>query len=204
MLDSEAKFLSPEEARSKLRADELKAPEVKDVVDEKLEGFSPRQRKYALLCLTHSHLTEKEKYAMAGYAPNGNIAPAGLKKISGKLGELLLEVGITGKDLAEGIRDAMTATKLTFKKVPIYDKNGKVTCYEMREYREPDRKTRDQILQTLIKSGNYLPGPKTKKHEHEHIHKVQQSLPELRQQQKQLKDGIEVDGNFTVEQPVTS
>lgn len=207
MPDSETKFLSLEEAQSKLRAEELKEPEAKNIINEKLSGFTDRQKKFALLCITHPHLTEKERYAMAGYKPNGDITPAGLKKIEGKLGELLLEVDISTKDLAVGIKAALNATKLIFRKEPVYEKgdSGRILCYKDKEFRVPDQPTRNKMLEMLIKSGNYLPqNTKNVKHDHQHTHTVKQSLPELRERQEQLKEKMEIDGSYTVEKPVTS
>lgn len=198
MPGSTTMLLTPEEVRAKGKEAELKKPETRVVVDKHLADLTPKQRKYAILCVTHPHLSENARRKMAGYT-GGSHTPAGLQQIQGKLGKLLLDIGITERDIAKGIKDGLAANFTKVENVPIRDKDGKVTGHEFKTFEHPDHKTRQRYLDMLIRISGYQV-EKTKKVDVTHHLGTSAPVPELRDRQRELAEKMKVNGSYTVEE----
>lgn len=202
MSGSTTMLLTPEEVRAKGKEAELKKPETRVVVEKHLADLTPKQRKYAILCVTHPHLSENARRKMAGYE-GGVHTPAGLRQIQGKLGALLLEIGITEKDIAKGIKDGLAANFTKIENVPIRGEDGKITGHEFKTFEHPDHKTRQRYLDMLIRISGYQV-EKAKKVDVTHHIGDSIQVPELRSRQKELEEKMKVNGSFTIEESIAS
>lgn len=190
---------TPEEIKADLRTADLKKPEKRDTVESILAGLTPKQKKYAILTVTHPHLTDVERQSLSGYSPNSGMAEV-LKRVDGKIGELLLAIGITGKDMAMGIRECMMATKPIFRKVPIYKKK-KIVGYEEKKYEVPDNTIRFKTMELLAKTGNYFPA-KVVKGDHTVRHSLEDKHVErLRDRERFLSKEVESNAEVVSGQP---
>jgi hypothetical protein len=194
---------TPEETAATLKGKELKTPDNRDVVERVLDGLTAKQRKYAILCVTHPYLSDVERFELSGYKPSGG-GPECLKRIDGKIGELLLAIGVTGRDLAMGIRHCMTATKPLFHKVPIYGKKGRIVRYEEKKFDVPDNTIRFKTVELLAKTGNYFPA-KVVKGDHTIKHSLDdRHLQALRDRENFLSKEIESNAEVVSGQPAAN
>jgi len=188
---------SLDEIEALVNEQDLSEPSKKKVVDDILSGLTPKQKKLALLTITHPFLSEHERLVRAGYSPKTSATP---KQIQGRIGELLLNVGISEIDIASGLRQGLNAEKVTYGKEPIIekDKEGveKVVGYRTVKRVEPDYATRKAYIELILRSHrSYMPGGRVTV-KHELPREMTQSLKQLREREKALS--IEVEADFEV------
>lgn len=182
---------TPEEIETLLKQEDLSKPENAALVNDILTGLTDKEKKYALLSITHPYLSKLEIAQRAGYKSAANAG----KKIEGKVGEILLNIGITENDIAKGLKEGLLAEKVTYQRVPIYT-DGKITGHEVKKNIEPDYVTRRAYLELIMKSNRkYMPGGRLTV-KHELPTEVGRSLKQLREREKDLRK--QIPGEFEV------
>jgi len=176
---------TPEEIETLLKQEDLSQPENAAVVNDILAGLDDRQKRRALLSITHPFLSKSEIARRAGYIAGSHLT----RKIEGKIGEILLNIGITEADIGQGLKDGMMAKRVSYHRIPIVE-SGKVVGYEVKKNVEPDYATRRAYLELIMKSHRkYMPGGRLTV-KHELPTEVGRSLKQLRERDKQLTQQI--------------
>lgn len=172
-------------------------PTIRQIFSE----MTVKQRDLAIRMLTRTG--DQDKIAMvraAGYQVNEKSRAAGIiKQVSGKLGPLLLSIGITEADLVEKCQELLWATKVQFVKINEY-KDGKVVGQTLQAVEVPDNTVRQKQLDMIMKLGDYFPAQKFEKKTKLDA-RVTSDIPIS--QQDILRQNIEIknaiDTEFTVE-----
>lgn len=147
---------TPEQVNADKRANELQR---ESAFKSAMEQLPHRQQKLALVLLTQPNKSLTQKLRLAGYRGNDTKQ---VKKLEGKLGDALFELGVTRTDLVVKLHEMLNAVHHRPHNVPEVNKKGKVTSYRVEIITTPNYPIRAKAVELLIKLGGYMPAEKFK------------------------------------------
>ena len=181
----------PQELADNARTKELLKNET---FKTQLDKLTQKQANLAIASIVHAGESKKEILKRAGYSDLKGVRA--FKKIHGKLGKALLNVGVTEADIVRIIRDGMTARKTKTVTSRIKDKDGNEKLTHEVVDCGPDYKVQKEMMKVVIDLGGYAPTGKLEV-SHKHEYSMSKAVDNLIEREKQLMGG-EVDAEFEI------
>ena len=155
------KIPTPQEMAAAQKQNELLSDKNTPFI-QRYDKLTEKQKKLMMLVLTRPDLADIEKVKEAGYNVTTTTKASGfLKKISGSLGDALLQLSVTEGDLARTIQENLKAMEHHVYRYKTKDDDGKVS-YKTEIVETPNYEVRLRTVALLMKHGNYFPAQKVK------------------------------------------